>query len=523
MKEIIGRYAKAIIYTDMIDDAATEQIRQLCDQPVAEGSCIRIMPDVHAGTDCVIGFTANMGEILVPSLVGADIGCGVLTVELGKEPIDFDKLDRIIRLKTAPFEYNSSISMREDWALSPWSLVMGILRGGNHFIEVDVDEEGMQYLVIHIGMRPFGKSKLDKYQKLAYTLENKRLEKLQHQALIKEYKAAGREDEIEQALKALPPPNPPLKKFCCLTGKEREAYLHDMKDCMETAAENRRGIANTLLRWLLDKPLSDFSFFDTVHNYVDPESGIIRKGAVSAKLGEKLLIPLNMRDGCLLCIGKGNPDWNFSAPHGAGRLLSEAEAIRSISVDDYIDQMREVYTSHVGSETLSECPMAYKPADRIIAEIAPTVEVVKRLRPVYNYKASSYFPYYPVARKLCIPESQIRYLADLFEEIVFSLARDTSWVSSTAKNTALIDWRRIDKISPSYNADSTICAMFVQARDPDINFNYSKTVIVRKAEFYDFISKIMEAYLEKHPEKAEQCHADYAALVKKFDEFKNFQ
>ena len=403
MKRITGRYATAIVYTDIIEETATEQIRQLCDQSFVEGCSIRIMPDVHAGTGCVIGFTADLGERVIPSIVGVDIGCGMLTVELGKEPIDYAKLDQVVRqfipagsevheTPAAEFPRLKDLLIYNKLRNLPWiENSLGTLGGGNHFIEVDVDDEGTHYLVIHTGSRNLGKQVADYYQELAYDIfYGKIQEEEQRRALIAEYKAAGRTAELEQALTnfRVEIENQIPKNLCYLTGDARAAYLHDMNICQEYAVMNRRIIADRILTNLLGRSLDTFHCFQTIHNYIDHESNIIRKGAVSAKKGEQLLIPINMRDGSLLCIGKGNTEWNCSAPHGAGRLFSRGAARQNFTVESYAREMNGIYTTSVSEDTLDECPMAYKSMESIVTNVEPTVEIVKLIRPVYNFKAS---------------------------------------------------------------------------------------------------------------------------------------
>ena len=402
MKQIIGRYATATVYTDIIEETASEQIQQLCDQSFVEGCSIRIMPDVHAGTGCVIGFTADLGQRVIPNIVGVDIGCGMLTVELGKEPIDYVKLDQVVRAfipagsevhetPAAEFPKLKELLIYHKLRNLPWiENSLGTLGGGNHFIEVDVDDEGTHYLVIHTGSRNLGKQVADYYQELAYDiLYGKIKEEEQRRALIAEYKAAGKTAELEQALLNLRMEiqNQIPKNLCYLTGEARAAYLHDMKICQEYAVMNRRIIADRIVTNLLGRGIDTFHSFQTIHNYIDHESNIIRKGAVSAKKGEQLLIPINMRDGSLLCIGKGNPEWNYSAPHGAGRLFSRGAARQNFTVEDYAKEMNGIYTTSVSEDTLDECPMAYKPMESIVANVEPTVQIVKVIRPVYNFKA----------------------------------------------------------------------------------------------------------------------------------------
>ena len=402
MKQITGRYAMATVYTDIIEETAVEQIRTLCDQSFVEGCSIRIMPDVHAGTGCVIGFTADLGQRVIPSIVGVDIGCGMLTVELGKENIDYAKLDQVVRefvpagsqvheTPAADFPRLRELLIYDKLKNISWiENSLGTLGGGNHFIEVDVDDEGTHYLVIHTGSRNLGKQVADYYQELAYDiLYGKINEEAQRRAMIAEYKAAGRTAELQQALKnfRLEIENQIPRNLCYLTGEARAAYLHDMAICQEYAAMNRQIIADRILTNMLGRGLDNFHSFQTIHNYIDHESNIIRKGAVSAKKGEQLLIPINMRDGSLLCVGKGHPEWNCSAPHGAGRLFSRGAARQNFTVEAYAKEMNGIYTTSVSEDTLDECPMAYKPMESIVANVEPTVEIIKVIRPVYNFKA----------------------------------------------------------------------------------------------------------------------------------------
>lgn len=403
MNQIIGNYSTALVYTDIIEETAAAQIKTLCDQPFAENCRIRIMPDVHAGKGCVIGFTADLGELVIPSIVGVDIGCGMLTIELGREAIDFEKLDRIIR-EFVPSGINihhtsiAEFSPLEDLLCREHLKNMvriygsiGTLGGGNHFIEVDVDDEGNHYLVIHTGSRNLGKQVANYYQQLAWdTLFGGINFQQQRNDLIQEYKAQRRTEKLEQALTKLRDQEQTTqlpRELCYLTGVNRDAYLHDMAICQRYASLNRETIANQILSQLLGKTLIDFTHFQTIHNYIDHDSNIIRKGAVSAKLGERLLIPINMRDGSLICIGKGNPEWNYSAPHGAGRLFSRGVARKMFSLESFETEMNGIYTTSVNEDTLDECPMAYKPMESIVSNIQPTAEILRVIRPVYNFKA----------------------------------------------------------------------------------------------------------------------------------------
>ena len=407
MKTIDGKYASAKVFTDNIEDKASEQILTLCNQSFVDGCKIRIMPDVHAGSGCVIGFTANLGKKVIPNIVGVDIGCGMLVAELGVEHIDPKKLDKVIRERVpAGMNVHESQKMSDsflsqldckdslhnvDWILRS----MGTLGGGNHFIELDEDEEGNQYLVIHTGSRNLGKQVAEYHQDIAISnLKGKDKKKEAIDALIKQLKAEGREKEISQKLSELNFKFPDIpNELCYLEGKDREAYLGDMFICQRFATMNRLHIMNEILNGVgLQEKIPEIHFFQTVHNYIDIgdirySDGIIRKGAVSAKKGERLIIPLNMKDGSLICIGKGNPDWNCSAPHGAGRMYSRVAAKKAFSVDEFKKQMDGIYSTSVNEDTLDECPMAYKPAQEIIDAISPTVEIVKHIKPIYNFKA----------------------------------------------------------------------------------------------------------------------------------------
>ncbi len=404
MLNIEGKFASAVVFADEIEESARAQIGLLLDQPFAEGCRVRIMPDVHAGAGCVIGFTADLGDKVVPNLVGVDIGCGMLTVALGKRKVDFAALDGLIRAeipagtavhegRKARFPLEELRMFRELKDSRRLERSLGTLGGGNHFIEVDADGEGALYLIIHTGSRNLGKQVAERYQTLAVDLASGKGELFAaRRELIAKFKAEGRRAEIQPALKALEAsftarqPSTP-KDLCFLTGPDREDYLHDMALCQVFAVRNRALIADTLLKGLFGEELADFDRFETVHNYIDLTDRIVRKGAVSARTGERLLIPINMRDGSLLCEGLGNPDWNCSAPHGAGRLCSRAEARTRFTVEAFRESMAGIFTTSVGEETLDECPMAYKSMDHILKNLGPTAAVKAVLRPRYNFKA----------------------------------------------------------------------------------------------------------------------------------------
>ena len=406
MLEIKGVFAAAKVFAKTVDDTAIEQIELLCSQEFTKGAKIRIMPDVHAGKGCTIGFTANLGDMVIPNIVGVDIGCGMLCVKLGKIDIDFNRFDETVR-KYVPCgrevhpgritKYPKLQEMNCYRSLKDTKRVvrsLGTLGGGNHFIELDKDEDGVIYLVIHTGSRNLGKQVAELYQKLAYDIA-RGADKLfeTQQKLIDDYKAQGRRQEIQAAIielkkefkhkeAAIP------KDLCYLTGEYRQKYLDDMAICQEFATLNRELIAELLLTNYFNKSLADFEHFETIHNYIDLENNIVRKGAVSAKNGEMLLIPINMRDGSLICVGKGNKDWNCSAPHGAGRLLSRTDAKDKLSMDEYRTEMEGIFTTCISEFTLDESPMAYKNKDEIVEGITPTAEIIKQIKPIYNFKAN---------------------------------------------------------------------------------------------------------------------------------------
>lgn len=405
MLEISGKFNTAVVYTDVIEENAAEQIKQLCDMEFAKGCKIRIMPDVHSGVGCVIGFTADLGETVIPNIVGVDIGCGMLTVELGKTEIDFLNLDNVIREhvpcgknvhegRIARFPALQNLhcyrSLKDSRRIER---SLGTLGGGNHFIEIDADEDSNKYLVIHTGSRNLGKQAAEYYQSTAYELCRGADELFKRQKqLIEEYKAAGKRSEIQAAIKQLKASFTPKeidipRELCYLTGEYREMYLHDMKICQEFAAKNRKEIADAILQKMFGKPIDAFPHFETVHNYIDMESNTVRKGSVSAKSGERLLIPINMRDGSLICVGKGNAEWNCSAPHGAGRLFSRKTAKEKFTVEEFQESMQGIFSTSIGEATLDESPMAYKSMDDIVDNIAPTAEIQKVIKPLYNFKA----------------------------------------------------------------------------------------------------------------------------------------
>lgn len=401
MIEIKGKHNAAICYTDTMEEGAMTQIKTMCDLEAFSGSRIRIMPDVHEGMGCTIGTTMTVTDKVVPAMVGVDIGCGMYTMVLGKTALDLALLDEAAHSIPSGFSVWEGRQERFDLtALKCYRHLkdskrlersLGTLGGGNHFIEADVDDEGNRYLVIHSGSRNLGTQVANYYQDLAADLNAGKEELfLAGEELIRTYKEQGRRTEIQQALKELEnayeakAPTLP-RELCYLYGDFMESYLHDIRICQQFAGRNREKMGEILLAKL---GLEAAEAFHTVHNYIDVEAGILRKGAVSAAAGEKLLIPINMRDGSLICIGKGNPDWNFSAPHGAGRLMSRAKAFEKLTMEEYRKEMAGIYTTCVNENTLDESPMAYKSMEEILRYIGDTAEVVAHIRPIYNFKAS---------------------------------------------------------------------------------------------------------------------------------------
>ncbi len=400
MFEIQGAYASAKVFTDIADEKSIAQITELCSQPLAKGTQIRIMPDVHAGAGCTIGTTMTITDKLVPNLVGVDIGCGMETTILKETHIEPQKLDKLIRcevpsgfaVRSKPHRYADNIDLTKLYCYEHIHELhainsVGTLGGGNHFIEVDVGSDGTLYLVIHSGSRHLGKEVATWYQEEAYRRLNGSDEKSIRE-LIAEMKAQGRQKQIEmevKKLKAVKRTSVPHHLAYC-EGELFAHYLHDMAIVQEFAVQNRQAMTDVIVHGMHWHVKGQFT---TIHNYIDLENRILRKGAVSAQKGETLLIPMNMRDGSLICTGKGNPDWNYSAPHGAGRLMSRSQAKQMCSIAEYRQQMNGIYTTSVGMDTLDECPMAYKSMDAIVDNITPTAEIQDIIKPIYNFKAGS--------------------------------------------------------------------------------------------------------------------------------------
>lgn len=392
-----GKFNTAKIYTDVVDEASIAQVNELCDQEFSKGSKIRLMPDIHAGAGCTIGTTMTITDKICPNLVGVDIGCGMETVRIAEKDIDLEKLDRLIHERIP-----SGFSIRNGHGLYADSIQfeglfcyhnvdverakrsLGTLGGGNHFIEADKDDDGNIYIVIHSGSRHLGLEVAKYYQEAGY----KALCDAENgvQDIIAKLKEEGRQSEISGAIKEYKATHQTKvpKQLAYVHGKLFDDYIHDMRIVQKFAELNRKAMMDVIVNGM---GLSVVEQFTTIHNYIDTDSMILRKGSVSARKGEKLLIPINMRDGSLICIGKGNEDWNYSAPHGAGRLMSRAAAKEAFTVEEFENEMEGIYTTSVNRSTLDECPMAYKSMDTIVENIGPTAEIVKIVKPIYNFKA----------------------------------------------------------------------------------------------------------------------------------------
>lgn len=400
MKEILGKYNKAMVFTDVIEEEAISQIQTLCNQEFTEGSKIRIMPDVHSGAGCTIGTTMTITDKIVPNLVGVDIGCGMETIKIKNKHIELQKLDKLIyekipsgfEIRDKAHKYAQEIDLLSLRCILDANInvvkaerSIGTLGGGNHFIEANKDSDGNIYIVIHSGSRHLGLEIANYYQNQGYkALNGNSKEDIQN--LIIEYKQQGRQKEIQKAIKELTKTvktNIP-KSLAYVTGDLFDDYLHDMKLVQQFALLNRKAMMHEIIKGM---KLDVIEQFTTIHNYIDTDNMILRKGAVSAQKDEKLLIPINMKDGSLICKGKGNSEWNYSAPHGAGRLMSRTKAKNSFTVSEFKKVMKDIYTTSVNKETLDECPMAYKSIDDIVNNIEDTVEILDIIKPIYNFKA----------------------------------------------------------------------------------------------------------------------------------------
>lgn len=399
MFEIKGAYNTALCFCETLEETAAQQIKTVCDQKEFSENKIRIMPDVHAGKGCTIGTTMTITDKIVPGMVGVDIGCGMETARIAEKDIDFSRLDQLIRheipcgrdIRKEHHFLNSEINL-EELRCSPYVGLararrsIGTLGGGNHFIEVDRADNGDIYIVVHSGSRHLGLEVCNYYQDQGrFALWGGA--RYQIDETIAELKRAGRESEIQPLVDSLRREhmlNIP-KDLAYVEGRLFEDYIHDMRIVQHFAVLNRKAMMDVILTGMNFTKLDEFT---TIHNYIDTDAMILRKGSVSAKKGEKLLIPINMRDGSLICIGKGNEDWNCSAPHGAGRLMSRKQAFATLSMDEYRSEMTGIFTTCVSRDTLDESPMAYKNMDEIVRNISPTAEIVDIIKPVYNFKAA---------------------------------------------------------------------------------------------------------------------------------------
>ena len=401
MLEIKGKVNTAICYAKVIEEGAIEQIRRMCDYELTAGSRVRIMPDVHAGKGCTIGTTMTVTDKVCPNIVGVDIGCGMYTVKLAEKELDFEKIDAACHYipsgmnvwegRLERFDLTDLRCYRSLRDTRRLERSLGTLGGGNHFVEVDRSADGTNYLVIHSGSRNLGKQVAEVYQQLAVDLHmGKESYFKQRDEIIRTYKEEGRRSEIQQALKelknnyetqALAVP----ADICWLYGTFLDDYLHDVEICQKFARRNREKMAEIILE---RTGMTALESFHTIHNYIDTKEMILRKGAIAAHAGEKVLIPINMRDGSVIAIGKGSEEWNYSAPHGAGRIMSRGKAKEAIDIEAYKESMKGIYTTSVSESTLDEAPMAYKSLEDIIDVINDSVDIIEVMRPVYNFKAS---------------------------------------------------------------------------------------------------------------------------------------
>lgn len=399
--KIKGKVNTALCYAKVVEEEAIEHIRRMCDYAVTENSQICIMPDVHAGKGCTIGTTMTIADKVVPNVVGVDIGCGMYTVNLGKDEVDFEKVDEAAHFipsgrevwegRQEKFDLTNLHCYRELKEAKRLARSLGTLGGGNHFIEIDEAADGTKYLIIHSGSRNLGKQVAELYQKLAVNLNCGYGEYLKKRdEIIRTYKEQGRKSEIQSALKqirwqvhessaSIP------EDLCYLEGKYLEDYLHDVKVCQVFARRSREKMAEIILK---RTGMNGSDAFHTIHNYIDTDEMILRKGAIAAHKGERVLIPINMKDGSILAIGKGNPEWNYSAPHGAGRIMSRTKAKNELNLDEYKQAMKGIYTTSVNENTLDEAPMAYKSLESIIDVIRESVDIIDVMKPIYNFKAS---------------------------------------------------------------------------------------------------------------------------------------
>jgi tRNA-splicing ligase RtcB len=407
MFDIKGKYDTARVFTDLVEDQAVADILKLANQEYMKDAGIRIMPDVHAGAGCVIGTTFNLREEKVcPNLVGVDIACGMRLGKIKTKVVDLPKLDKVIRqfipsgrnIHKGIYEFKNLMSevhqmkkKLEDLVFRPKMdyclLSLGTLGGGNHFIELNRDDDGSYYLVIHSGSRYLGKSVADHYMRQAIAaFGGPNVSREEKERVVEEFKSSGKASDIPEALRGLQKSGDVEdQSLAYVEGEEFHNYMHDIEIVSDYADLNKELMMHIIARemnWKFDEE------FTTRHNYIDVGNKILRKGAVSAQKDEKLIIPMNMRDGSLICVGKGNSNWNFSAPHGAGRLMSRTTAKETLSMEEFKSTMKDVYSTSVHASTIDEAPMAYKPMQMIIDNIGDTVDIVATIKPVYNFKAN---------------------------------------------------------------------------------------------------------------------------------------
>ncbi|MDP7988981.1 RtcB family protein [Bacillus sp. MHSD_36] len=395
MLKLQGKYNEAKVFTNNVDETATGQIIDLCNQEFVKDSQIRIMPDTHAGAGCTIGTTMTIQDKIVPNLVGVDIGCGmeVVVIDKKKEEINFDCLDETIRkfvpsgfrIRDKEHRFSKMIDfdgVRAQFTLQRAQKSIGTLGGGNHFVELNEDDKGNVYIVIHSGSRNLGKQIAEYYQNFAY-------EQLidvtsMKDEIIKRLTEEGRAKEIQETLRRIQKPKI-RKELAYLEGQGFKDYMNDMNIAQKYAALNRKAMIDEIVT-KMDWKITDQ--FTTIHNYIDMENMILRKGAISAQKDERVIIPINMRDGSIIALGKGNPDWNFSGPHGAGRIMSRKKAKESLTLEEFKNTMTEVWTTSVVESTIDEAPMVYKPIDEIIENTKETIDMKHIIKPLYNFKAN---------------------------------------------------------------------------------------------------------------------------------------
>lgn len=400
MIELKGKYNEAKIFTDIVDEASISQVLLLLNQEFVDGSKIRLMPDIHAGAGCTIGTTMTITDKIVPNLVGVDIGCGMETIKIKESHMELHKLDKLIyekipsgfNVREKTHRYFDEVNLEDLFCYKSIDLrraekSLGTLGGGNHFIEANKDKEGSIYIVVHSGSRHLGLEVANYYQEEGFKQLNGSSKK-DIDNLILDLKAQGREREIQKSITALKnTKRTNIPKQLAYVSEELFAqYIYDMKIVQRYADLNRQAMMDEIVKGMKIHVTDQFT---TIHNYIDTEAMILRKGAVSAREGEKLLIPINMRDGSLICVGKGNEDWNQSAPHGAGRLMSRTAAKEAFTISEFKNQMSGIYTTSVNKNTLDECPMAYKGMNDIVNNIGDTVDIVQIIKPIYNFKAGS--------------------------------------------------------------------------------------------------------------------------------------